>query len=178
MDAQSERTVRAAVPTRQSGATAVEFALVLPLLIALTYSLFVYSYVFVVYESINYAAQQGAQSAVAVDPDIDDYFATVQTYAQTTVAGALSWMPAGQRANSIGEGGSAVQVLPCSAGGSGGSQYCPTAMTGGTPIVVQINFPLLAPNLFPVLNLPGIGTVPPLPASLVGVGVTLLTGEI
>lgn len=164
-------------PQRQSGASAVEFAFVLPLLIALTYSLFVYSYVFVVYESINYAAQQAAEATVAVDPfDEDSYQANVQNYARTTAAGVLSWLPASQKAAAIGTNGSAIQVYPCSPGGGGG-EHCPAGVTGGTPVVVKISFPLTSPRLFPVMDLPGIGMIPPLPASLVGVGVALVSGS-
>ncbi len=156
----------------------MEFALVLPLLIALTYSLFVYSYVYVVYESINYAAQQAAESAVAVDPfDEADYRANVEDYARSTAAGVLSWLPASQRNAAIGTNGSAIQVYPCDRGGGGG-EYCPTDITGGTPVVVRIDFPLKAPRLFPVLDLPGVGSIPPLPSSLIGVGVALVSGEL
>jgi Flp pilus assembly protein TadG len=163
------------MPQRQSGASAIEFAFVLPLLIALTYAMFVYSYVYVVYESINYAAQQGAEAAVAVDPELDDYEAVVRTQVQLTVRGVLSWMPASaQRDAAVNNVANAVVFC----GSSGGSPYCPVEATGGTPVVVPITFPLLAPDLFPVLNLPGIGSVPPLPAALVGVGVVLLSGEI
>ena len=161
---------------RQSGATAVEFAFILPALVALIYSLFVYSYVYVLYESINYAAQQGAESAVAVDPSLDtDYFSTVQTYAQSTAAGVLSWLPEAQRSASVGNAnGSLVEVLQCNASGGGASPYCPVAASGGTPIVVRISFPVR--RFFPALVLPGIGSVPPLPESISGIGVTLLSG--
>ncbi|WP_428309803.1 TadE/TadG family type IV pilus assembly protein [Hydrocarboniphaga sp.] len=157
------------LPQRQSGATAIEFAFVLPLLLALTYAMFVYAYVYVIYESINYAAQQGAESAVAVNPALDStYLGSVQTYAQTTAQGVLSWLPESQRSQMV------IDVLPCNASGGGASPYCPSADSGGMPIVVQITFPIS--TIFAVLNLPGIGNVPPLPATLVGVGVTLLSG--
>ncbi|MDB5972398.1 MAG: pilus assembly protein [Hydrocarboniphaga sp.] len=167
---------RAKLTQRQSGATAIEFAFVLPLLLALTYAMFVYSYVYVVFESINYAAQQGAESAVAVDPALGNaYLDTVTLHAQATAASVLSWLPADQLSNSIGTNGSLIQVTQCFPTGGGGP-HCPTTASGGTPIVVQINFPLLTPALFPTLTLPGIGPVPPLPAQLTGVGVTLLSG--
>jgi hypothetical protein len=158
------------LPQQQSGATAIEFAFVLPLLLALTYAMFVYAYVYVVYESLNYAAQQGAESAVAVNPALDEaYLGAVQTYAQSTARGVLSWLPEDQLSSLV------IDVLPCNVDGGGGSSpYCPLADSGGMPIVVQINFPLA--KVFPVLKLPGIGNVPPLPTSLVGVGVTLLSG--
>ena len=160
---------RPQVLQRQSGATAIEFAFVLPLLLALTYAMFVYAYVYVVYESINYAAQQGAESAVAVNPALDDaYLSSVQTYARTTALGVLSWLPTDQLSSLT------VDVLQCNVSGGGDSPYCPLADSGGMPIVVQINFPLA--KLFPVLKLPVVGSVPPLPSSLLGVGVTLLSG--
>lgn len=178
MDAQRHKSPESPVqPKHQSGATAIEFAFVLPLLIALTYALFVYSYVYVVYESINFAAQQGAEAAVAVDPGVDDVAGLITVRAQTTIASVLDWLPESQRAASIGPNGSAVLVTFCSPSGGGG-QYCPAVETGATPVVVRINFPLLAPNLFPVLELPLIGTVPPLPAAIVGVGVVLIPGQI
>jgi Flp pilus assembly protein TadG len=162
---------------RQSGATAIEFALVLPMLIALTYSTFVYSYVFVVYESINFAAQQGAEAAVAVDTSLgSSYEATVTSRVQLTVASVLHWLPAAQKSRSIGTNGSLVQPVFCDPDGGGSDASCPATSLGGTPIVVSITFPLLDPSIFPILNLPGLGSIPPLPASIRGVGVTLVSG--
>ena len=116
-------------------------------------------------------------TAVAVDPGVDDVAGLITVRAQTTIASVLDWLPESQRAASIGPNGSAVLVTFCSPSGGGG-QYCPAVETGATPVVVRINFPLLAPNLFPVLELPLIGTVPPLPAAIVGVGVVLIPGQI
>ncbi len=170
--------VREVRPHKQSGAAAMEFALVLPLLFALSYAILVYSYTFIVYESINYAAQQGAESAVSVDPSLGDsgggtssYFGNVTTIVRNTVAGALGWMPEQQRAMSIGANGSSVQVNFCNQGG-GGAAGCPLQDTGGRALVVRINFPIT--SIFPVLTLPGVGTIPPLPATISGVGVAVL----
>lgn len=52
----------------QGGAAAVEFAFVLPILLFLVYATVVYSYLFVVRESIEFAAHKGIEAAVAVDP--------------------------------------------------------------------------------------------------------------
>ena len=161
---------------RQSGASAVEFALLLPLLITLTYSMFVYSYVFVIFESINHAAQQGAEAAVAVDPSPDaGYEARLTSYARTMAAASLSWLPDRLKAGSIGPNGSLIEVVPCPEGGGGGGN-CPDADVGGQAVAVTITFQLLSPAVLPVLTLPGIGTVPPLPASMKGVGVALVSG--
>src|SRR5258708_37699419 len=56
-------------PRTQRGAAAVEFAFVFPVLFLLIYGVIVYSYIFVLQESINYAAQQAAEAAVAVEPN-------------------------------------------------------------------------------------------------------------
>ncbi|MGH8458645.1 MAG: TadE/TadG family type IV pilus assembly protein, partial [Nevskiales bacterium] len=55
----------------ESGAAALEFAILLPLLLLLIYGLFVYSYMFVVQEAITFAAQEAAEAAVKVDPAQD-----------------------------------------------------------------------------------------------------------
>lgn len=163
------------VARRQSGASAIEFAFVLPLLIALTYSLIVYSYSFVVYESLSYAAQQGAEAAVAVDPsDTDAYQDNVTAYVRSTVAGVLGWMPQAQRNAAIGANGAGVQPVFCDPAGAGGSPYCPQTPTGGQPIVIKLQFPLT--QFFPVLTMPGIGSIPPLPTTITGVGVAVLPG--
>ncbi len=159
---------------KQGGASAVEFALVLPVLLALIYSMFVYSYAFVVRESINYAAQLGAEAAVAVAPDpIDTYQSRVTGFVQASVAGALSWMPATLRDSAIGANGSAIVPLLCNPEGGGPSAFCPVNPTGGTPLVVPITVPVQSPH-FPVINLPGLGAFPPMPATLSAVGVGLL----
>ena len=173
-----DRAVWGSRLARQSGAAAMEFALVLPLLFALSYAILVYSYTFVVYESINYAAQQGAEAAVSVDPSVAEggggtssYYGNVTTRVRATVAGALGWMPEGQRTMSIGANGSDVTVNFCNIGG-GGPPGCPAVDTGGQPLVVRISFPIN--SIFPVLTLPGVGTIPPLPDTISGVGVAVL----
>ena len=52
---------------RQLGGAAVEFAFVFPFLFFLMYGVLVYSYLFVLQESINFAAQEAAEAAVKVD---------------------------------------------------------------------------------------------------------------
>src|SRR3546814_12527119 len=52
----------------QGGATAIEFAFVFQLLLFLVYAIFVSTYLFVLRESIAFAAHTGIEAAVAVDP--------------------------------------------------------------------------------------------------------------
>jgi hypothetical protein len=64
----------------QSGAAALEFAFILPLLLFLIYGMVIYAYVFIVQEAITFAAQEAAEAAVKVDPaqSPEDYQDTVR----------------------------------------------------------------------------------------------------
>lgn len=53
---------------RERGASAVEFALVFPVLFLLVYAVIVYSYTYVLQQAITYTAQHLAEAAVAVNP--------------------------------------------------------------------------------------------------------------
>ena len=139
----------------QSGASAVEFALVFPLLLAMTYGGLVYSYVFLLQQSINFAAQQGAQAALAVVPtnnsanDASNRLTKADLVAKST----LSWLPASQ------QGRVSTQA-------SGNCTPLPAGVNG---FIYQVNFDLGGGGgLFPTLTaLPfGLGNVPPLPTTL------------
>ena len=149
----------------QSGAAVVEFAFVFPILFLLVYGVIVYAYVYVLKQSIVYAAQEAAEAAVAVDPTIADAFAQRQSVVRATAVSALSWLPASQRARVTGPGGERVEVTLCPAG----TQDCPT---DSDALRVTLRFDLAAPNhLFPVLNLYIVGSVPPLPDTLTATAV-------
>lgn len=83
---------RVRVRALQSGASAVEFAIIFPLMAIMMYSTIVYSYVYVLQQSLNFAAQQGAQAAVAVIPSGNTY---TQQVAQATATAqyTLNWIP-------------------------------------------------------------------------------------
>lgn len=161
---------------KQSGASAVEFALLLPLLLALSYSTIVYGYVFMVYESLNYAAHQAAESAIAVDPASPDYGAQVAQRSRQTAAAALNWMPPGHKTTAVGTAGDKVQVDGCNLTSGGDVLACGIALDQAQAISVTIDFPLLIPPVFPLLTLPYMGTVPPLPASIRGNGIVMVNG--
>jgi Flp pilus assembly protein TadG len=156
-----ELALKAGSPHRQHGAAAVEFALVFPLLLALVYSTIVYSYVYVLQQSINFASQQGAQAALAVIPT-GDAAATAAARNEAAKAAALntlSWLPAGQLAKI---------AVP-----SGG----PNCRAGGE-FAVEVDFtgPAIGSGgLFPSLvNLPmGLGTVPPNLGTLIACAVAV-----
>lgn len=149
----------------QSGAAVVEFAFVFPILFLLVYGVIVYAYIYVLKQSIVYAAQEAAEAAVAVDPQIDDAFARRQAVVRATAVSALSWLPASQRARVTGAGGERVEVALCPAG----TQNCPM---DSDALRVTLRFDIANPNsLFPVLNLYMVGSVPPLPDTLTATAV-------
>lgn len=144
----------------QSGAAALEFAFLFPLLLMLVYGMFVYSYMFIVQEAITFAAQEAAEAAVKVDPaqDPSDYDAAVRAEVTATAARVLDFLPATQRERVLGSDGSKIQVtIAASPSGIGG--------------VVTVNLSFAFEGLFPVIPLPGIGPIPPMPSTLDATGV-------
>ena len=143
----------------QSGASAIEFALVFPLLVALIYGGLVYSYVFLLQQAINFAAQQGVQAALAVVPTsngANDSSKRMQN-ADLVAKSTLNWLPAAQ-----------LTRVTTSAAGS-----C-TVPSGTSGFTYQVSFDLSGSGgLFPsIAALPfGLGTIPPLPSNLVACAV-------
>ncbi|MGH8504955.1 MAG: TadE/TadG family type IV pilus assembly protein [Stenotrophobium sp.] len=158
MNRQEAAKTSIAMRARQTGAAAMEFALVFPLLLLLTYGVIVYSYVYVLQSSINYAAQEGARAAVGVDPTVAD--GTAQ--AGIAVTNSLSWLPTSQK--------SLLTTTTTACTGTGGDSLCPSGATG---VVVRVTFGPVS-SLFPTISLGGlmgINAVPPLPAQLTAVAV-------
>lgn len=151
---------------RQDGAALVEFAFVFPILFLLVYGVIVYAYVYVIQQSITFAAQEGAAAAVSVDPTIANPLSTQQEVVRSTVVSALSWLPASQRARVLGSSGERVQVALCPQGAGG----CPI---DSNALRVTLNFTVRPGGsecatgaLFPMLNLFLVGCIPPLPETL------------
>lgn len=158
------REGRMATAARQRGGAVIEFAFVFPILFLLIYGTVVYGYVFVVNESIHYAAKEAAESAVRVDPNLGpEYDERVTTLARSTVVETLRWMPVSQLVRVTGdETGSKVEVL-FEEGDS------------GRAVRVRVTFDVLDPSpLFPVVRLPMVGPVPPLPERLRASAIALI----
>ena len=139
----------------QSGNAAIEFAFVFPLLLTVAYGGIVYGYVFFLQQSINFAAQQGAQAAVATVPTsiAAATSAAHGTSALAAVKATLYWLPADQ-------------TTRISVATNGTGCYAAGTAAPANSVTVQVTFALA--GLFPVLlDMPmGIGTVPPLPTTL------------
>lgn len=145
----------------QSGAVAVEFALVFPILFLLVYAVVVYAYTFVLQESINFAAQEAAEAAVAVDPSAPDADALRASRVRQSAVAVLDWLPVAQKQRVIGSAGELVDVRHCA---KGSDPLCPVDTDG---IIITLRFNMITPGyLFPVLDLPFLGPVPPLPKQL------------
>ncbi|HEX4871535.1 MAG TPA: TadE/TadG family type IV pilus assembly protein [Nevskiaceae bacterium] len=159
----------------------LEFAFTFPILFLLMYGVIAFSYIFVLKESITYAAQEAAESAVAVRPQDDRvaFDAQVITRARSVAASSLSWLPQRQRERVVGDAsGSKVAVSFCENGAASGTLpagvSCPAE---GSAVVVRLVFDLEtngANQLFPVVRMPLIGPVPPLPQALSAVAVARL----
>ena len=139
-------------PPRQRGASAVEFALIFPLLFALVYAVIAYSYVYVLQQAITYTAQHLAEAAVAVNPTpASSYTGRIQTRVQQLAAQQLQWLP--QKNLVVGENGE--KVVP---------QF--QTVGGSDVVVIRLELPLKNPDLFPAFTLPGGLAIPPMPDQL------------
>lgn len=143
--------------TRQAGAAAIEFAFIFPILLLLVYGAVVYGYVFFLSQSVNYAAQQAAEAAMSVDPADPDAVALRQQRISQTVARSMSWMSDGQRSQ---------RLTICNSGD------CPQV---DDTLTVTLRFNLSTPSrMFPVVQLPGMGSLPPLPDTLTASAAALM----
>lgn len=143
----------------QSGAAAIEFALIFPLMLTVVYGGMVYSYIYFLQQSINFAAQQGVQAGVSVPPTSDS---AADLKKRTDLAdqvrrNALGWLP-GSQSTRVSSSSPAAGCPGAAAPGSNTFTYLVTFTLSSDKVTA----------LFPtLLNLPmGLGTVPPLPATL------------
>lgn len=127
----------------QGGTTAIEFALIFPVLFFLMYSTVIYSLVYYVKQSINFAAQEAARAAVAVDLAQANAASAVTSAVSTSVNYTLS-------------------TLPSAFGTYSAVGTANTPTSGWVTVTVT-----LVPNagLFSAVSMPGLGAIPPLPAA-------------
>lgn len=79
---------------RNKGAALIEFALVLPLLLAIIVGILYYGYAFVLVSAAQNAAKLGVESAVGVSPlKSPGYEAAVTKTAKNAAKNALDWLP-------------------------------------------------------------------------------------
>jgi Flp pilus assembly protein TadG len=140
----------------QSGAAAIEFALLFVLFFVVFYALVSYGMAMMLKESFQHAAEEGARAALAVDnlafASTGAYQGQVVSRVRTTVGNSLDWLPASIKTRVLGVGNGNVQ----------------TSWSGNT-LTVTVSYTGYTSNPpIPVLTFPVIGEVPRLPADLAG----------
>ncbi|PKH38363.1 pilus assembly protein TadE [Pseudomonas sp. 43NM1] len=140
--------MKAGLPSKQKGAVAIEFAVVFVIFFAVFYGVVSYSLPFVLMQSFNHATAEAVRRSVAVDPNTPGYATVVQNTATSTLQQQLSWMP------------SALDLVI-------GADTSAVYNTGNGTLTVSVNYPTSKLNrVIPFLVLPGVGSVPNLPANL------------
>ncbi|WP_022977827.1 TadE/TadG family type IV pilus assembly protein [Nevskia ramosa] len=136
------------LPRRITGASAVEFALVFPLLFAIVYGTLTYGYVYFLQQRINFIAQEALRAAIAVAPLPSNaaYLAAINAAVADAVASnfTLGGAPVPPALSFV--------VQPVNA--------------ANNTLSILVTYSLTAPTLFPTVTLPGFGSIPPLPAAL------------
>jgi Flp pilus assembly protein TadG len=138
--------MKTGLPRKQKGAVAIEFALVFIIFFAVFYGLVSYSLPLLLMQSFNQSTAEAVRRSVALDPATANYDTAVQNVAKTELTRQLAWIPAALNFN-VATDANATYI--------------------GGVLTVTINYPTSKLNqVLPFLVLPGIGSVPNLPATL------------
>lgn len=137
------------LPRRITGASAIEFVFVFPLLFAIIYGAVTYGYVYFLQQRINFIAQEALRAAISVAPNSSNaaYLAAINAAVAESVTSNFSLA------------GTAVPAALT-------YLVAPVDATNNT-LRILVTYSLTTPTLFPQMVLPlGIGSIPPLPAAL------------
>ena len=138
--------MKTGLPRKQKGAVAIEFALVFVIFFAVFYALVSYSLPLLLMQSFNASTAEAVRRSVALDPATANYPAAVTATARAELNRQLAWLPGALNFNAAADS--------------------TITYTGGV-LTVTINYPTSKLNqALPFLVLPGIGSVPRLPATL------------
>lgn len=138
------------LPQRIAGASAVEFALIFPLVFAIVYGGICYGYIYFLQQRINFIAQEAVRAAIAVAPgdDAGAYLAAAQNLGNIAIANNFS-----------------AAGVPVPAALSANFSLLVDGSNGDT-LQVIVTYSLTSPTLFPTVTVPGVGAIPPLPPVL------------
>ncbi|WP_367374039.1 TadE/TadG family type IV pilus assembly protein [Pseudomonas lini] len=138
--------MKTGLPRKQKGTVAIEFALVFIIFFAVFYGLVSYSLPLLLMQSFNQSTAEAVRRSVALDPSTANYDTAVRNIATTELTRQLAWIPAALNFN-VATDASATYI--------------------NGVLTVTINYPTSKLNqVLPFLVLPGIGSVPNLPATL------------
>lgn len=146
---------------KQRGAAAIEAALMFILFFSLFYAIVSYSLPLLMVQAFNHAAASGARSALAIDPNADEFDNVTQYIEQgvkprvrEVIAETLDWLPPTAKTAVLGNQNNNIVI-----------EF--NESTGVLAVTVLYAGYRDAP-LIPTLKLPGMGDVPRLPANLQG----------
>ncbi|GAB3674755.1 TadE/TadG family type IV pilus assembly protein [Salinisphaera aquimarina] len=100
----------------QRGASLIEFALVLPVFLLLAVGILFYSIAFATQQAVTYAAQRGADAAVSVSPDVEEFADRARVVAEARIAETLRYFPG------VSERSFALQKANCGASAADASE--------------------------------------------------------
>lgn len=130
----------------QSGSVAIEFALVLPAFIAITYAIAGYALAFLLVQSFTYASEDALRVALSTECEASVCTeAELEPVVRAQIQSSLPWLPASLVASAT----TGENFFNCDA-----TMLC-TVRLSASPLI-------------PSLTIPGIGEVPNLPEQLVG----------
>jgi Flp pilus assembly protein TadG len=139
------------------GAAAIEFVFLFMIFFTFFYATVTYSLIFLLQTSFHHAANEGARSAISIDPQAfandTAYFDTgVAPLVRSTVGAALSWLPTTARDQVLGTNNGNVEVT-----------------RANNVLTVRVIYRNYATNpLIPLITIPGIGPIFSGPADLQG----------
>lgn len=156
--------------TRQSGTASIEFALIFTLVFAVFWSLVCYAVPLIILQVMNRATAEGGRAAALVLTGVNSY-ASVSAYQAAAILEATA--EATRQVQSITYLAKNMALTPTAVFESDNS-ICPLnapAVGGYKACILKVelridNYSTVAP-IKPLLNLPGIGSIPSLPTNLV-----------
>ena len=155
-------------PSRQLGAVVIEFAFVFVIFLGVLYGIFSYALVMMLQQGLVQAAAEGARATHRVDPlnfsPINNSYQTAANILASQAAKAsLDWLPTTALAR-ITVTTTWTKVTTTVSSGSG-TDY-PISTNRATVVVTYPDY-ATAP-LLPILELPGLGSIPQTPKDLIG----------
>ena len=138
--------MKTSLPKQQKGTAAIEFVAVFVIFFAVFYGMVSYSLPLLLMQSFNQATAEAVRLSVGLDPTMQNYAAAVQSTAKTAIANRLTWIPTAYKFDA--------------------ATHVNTSFVNGL-LSVQISYPTANLHaVLPFIVLPGIGSVPQLPATL------------
>jgi Flp pilus assembly protein TadG len=161
----------------QRGAAGIEFAFLFTIFFGVFYAIVSYAFITLLHQGLVQAAAEGARAAVRVDRTAfisDAQFQTAgENMAKAAVLNAIGWMPQSVKTKIGGAGGISFNWTSGSVAiNTGNGVQNVSAMT----VTVKVTYADYAGSpLLPMLNLPLMGTIPNVPANLVGASTLRVT---